>query len=193
MSASITIRIPAWVDFVFAWPVMVYRRRKYGFAFRKIYVGEGLFAKISPMDYYWLSSLKWSVTGKDGKFYAVRGVRTGPREIKLRSMQREIMKAIKGKLVDHRNAESLDNHRENLRLATRSQNSYNRQKTKTKKSSSKYRGVTYFARARKWVARIKYQGKSRWLGYFEKEEDAARAYDAAALKYYREFARLNFV
>jgi len=192
MSTKLTITIPTWLDKICVWPVMAYRRWKYGYTFRRIYLGEGEWTIVEPKDYYWLVNLKWSVGGKDGKFYALRGIKTGPREIKLISMHREIMKAPAGVLVDHQNGDALDNRRENLRLATPSQNSYNRQKTKTKSSSSKYRGVTYFARTGKWVARIKYQGKCRWLGYFDKEEEAGRAYDEAAKKHYGEFARPNF-
>jgi hypothetical protein len=192
MAANYTIKVPEWLDRIFTWPMMWYRRWRYGYSYRRIYIGEGEWTIIEPKDYYWLNELKWSVGGKDGKFYALRGIKTGPREIKLISMHREIMKAPAGILVDHRNCDALDNRRENLRLATSSQNSYNRQNTKTKASSSRYRGVSYFSRTGKWVARIKYQRKSRWLGYFDKEEAAGRAYDEAAKKYYGEFARLNF-
>jgi hypothetical protein len=102
------------------------------------------------------------------------------------------MNARDGELIDHRNGNSLDYRRANLRPATRSQNSYNRQKTKSNLSTSKYRGVTYFPRTGRWLSRIKYRGKSIYLGYFETEIDAAKAYDELAKKYHKDFARLNF-
>jgi hypothetical protein len=191
MAAKITLPIPEWLDRICAWPVMVCRKRKYGYTYRRIYLGEGQWTMLDPKDYYVYGHLKWSVGGKDGKFYAIRGVKTGPDEIKFKPMHREIMNAPAGLLVDHRNRDSLDNRRENLRLATPSQNSYNRQKSKSK-TSSRYRGVTFDKHAGKWIARIKYQGKTIWLGYFDNEIDAAKAYDAAAKKYYGEFAMLNF-
>ena len=189
---NIQIKIPNWLDRICAWPMVMYRKWKYGYTFRRIYIGEGLWAILDCEDYYRYGSLKWSVAGKDGKYYPIRGVRVGPREIRLKSLHRVIMKAKKGKLIDHRNGNSLDARRANLRRATNSQNSYNRQKTKTRKSTSKYRGVTYFRRTKRWLAQIKYRGKSRYLGYYENESDAARAYDRAAKKYYKDFARLNF-
>jgi len=105
-------------------------------------------------------------------------------------MHREMMNAPAGMLVDHRNGDNLDNRRSNLRLATPTENSCNRRK-KTG-GSSRYKGVTFNRRSGKWFARIRIHGKCIFLGTFESEVEAARAYDAAAKKYHGEFACLNF-
>jgi hypothetical protein len=67
----------------------------------------------------------------------------------------------------------------------------NRRKT-SRKTSSRYIGVSFHKKKGKWMAVIGYKGKNVWLGRFDNEIDAAKAYDAAAKKYYGEFARLNF-
>jgi hypothetical protein len=92
--------------------------------------------------------------------------------------------------IDHINNDRTDNRIENLREATRFQN--NRNKSSAKGSTSKYLGVSWANRANKWAAQIKVDGKNYHLGYFTVEEDAARAYDRAALKYFGLYANLNF-
>ena len=87
---------------------------------------------------------------------------------------------------DHIDGNGLNNQRSNLRPATAGQNCANRRGW----GRSPYKGVT--PNGRKWVARIGYDHKIRNLGNFTSEEDAARAYDAAAIELYGEFARLNF-
>jgi hypothetical protein len=101
------------------------------------------------------------------------------------------MNAPKGILVDHQNSNPLDNRRSNLRLATHLQNSHNRKKTKIK-TTSKYLGVSFDKYRKKWHVRILHMGKRINLGRFADEDEAGRAYDAAAKKYFGEFARLNF-
>jgi hypothetical protein len=107
------------------------------------------------------------------------------------SIHREIMNAPDGLLVDHKNGDGLDNRRSNLRLATHSQNQCNKLKIKTK-VTSQYVGVHFDKRRSQWATSIRNNGKTIWLGRFDSEIDAAKAYDQAAKKHHGEFARLNF-
>ena len=91
--------------------------------------------------------------------------------------------------VDHINHDGLDNRRENLRSASNQDN--NRNRRKVMRGHSQFKGVTRAHKTR-WTARIRVNGRSVWLGYFRSEVDAALAYDAAARKYFGEFAYPNF-
>lgn len=91
--------------------------------------------------------------------------------------------------VDHKNNDRLDNTRENLRLCTPQENCRNRPKYRG--TSSKYKGVYRRAANGKYCAQIS-DGKRRInLGDFASEVEAARAYDAAAIRLHGEFARCN--
>lgn len=105
-------------------------------------------------------------------------------------LHRFVARAPRGLLVDHANADTLDNRRENLRLATPSQNGAN---TRTpERIVTRYRGVSWEARRGKWRARISIGGRDVYLGSFEHERDAAHAYDRTARSAFGVFARLNF-
>lgn len=92
-------------------------------------------------------------------------------------------------LVDHRNRYGLDNQRGNLRITTKSQNGMNA--GKHRKGASRFRGVHWHKKARKWCAELVVHGRKHYLGLFVSELDAARARDAAAIELHGEFARLN--
>jgi hypothetical protein len=95
------------------------------------------------------------------------------------------------KLVDHEKRLSSDNT--SLRLATASQNASNRGKALYRKTAahSKYKGVTWHKKHKKWMAQIMCDRKKTHLGYFDCEIEAAKAYNSAALAAWGEFAGLN--
>ena len=68
---------------------------------------------------------------------------------------------------------------------------WNRRK-QTSNSSSQYKGVAWLKRTGKWQARIMYNGRSIFIGQFDDEKAAARAYDAKAAELFGEYAALNF-
>jgi hypothetical protein len=75
-------------------------------------------------------------------------------------------------------------------VATLIENNRNKGKTKSK-CTSKYKGVCFDKQTSKWVSHIRVNGKTIKLGRYLIEEEAAQAYNEAAIKYFGEFARLN--
>lgn len=94
-------------------------------------------------------------------------------------------------LVDHiENVRALDNK---IRLANKTQNAQNSNPYKRNNQSSKYKGVCWHKRQKKWLANITINSKRIYLGSFDTELAAAKQYNQAALEYFGEFARLNAV
>lgn len=91
--------------------------------------------------------------------------------------------------VDHINGDGLDNRKSNLRFCSNTQNSMNT--TISRNNNSGYKGVSFRKDVGKWRAYIGVNRESIHLGYFENVYDAARAYNKAALEYFKEFAKLN--
>lgn len=89
-----------------------------------------------------------------------------------------------GYTVDHVDGNKLNNKIENLRLASPKQQTYN---TRGYGKTSKFKGVDFNKKAGKWFSRIMINGSSIWLGSFDDEILAAKAYEEAAAQYHKEF------
>lgn len=92
---------------------------------------------------------------------------------------------------DHKDGNGLNNLRSNLRLATSSQNGQNKRKQAGKFSSS-FKGVSWSARKEMWESYTCQSLRKIFIGYFNNEVEAAKAYDEKAKELFGEFARLNF-
>ncbi len=95
-------------------------------------------------------------------------------------------------VVDHIDRNYLNNQVYNLRPCTSQQNNFNKGKRKGHYYSN-YKGVTYDKIKSRWIARIKVNGKSIFLGLFYIENDAAEAYNEASRKYHKEFGFINII
>ena len=107
-------------------------------------------------------------------------------------MHREIIEVPDGMFVDHINHRGLDNRKANVRPATPADNARNARYPKRKNATSKYRGVWYNKKKKRFRAVIGINNTRKIIGNYKNEIDAAKAYDKAAKKYYGEFAMLNF-
>jgi hypothetical protein len=166
-------------------------------------LSKGQFAQVDDEDYDYLMQWKWYATKGYSGYYAFR-----PQLIeghnKCISMHRFIMNPIEKQQTDHKNRNTLNNQRSNLRNCSHSQN----QQNKKAKGVSKYLGVAWHVsknkrfrkktkdfviyKSSRWIAHITTNGKQIHLGRFQNEIDAARAYDEVAKQYHGEFANLNF-
>jgi hypothetical protein len=161
---------------------------------KRIVLTQGYSATVDDADYKALAAYCWmALVNERGYVYAVtRMPETGRKLIR---MHRFICGLVPGDVreVDHRNGDTLDYRRSNLRVCTKTQNLRNRRKT-MRSTSSRYKGVVRVRNV--WRARLQFQWrgkrKSLYLGSFVSEEAAARAYDAAIGMRHGEFARPNF-
>jgi hypothetical protein len=143
---------------------------------------SGKVALIDDADYAAVKQHKWRYNEKDGYAYTTIDRRWV-------ALHRFIMQPPAGMLIDHINREKLDNRRENLRLATKSNNGANVHRTTRSKAG--YIGV-YGTRSGKFAAKITCSYKQYHLGTFVTNKEAAIARDIAALLHHGEFAILNF-
>jgi len=146
-------------------------------------------AIVDDEDYEGLNKYKWHAhwSKKTKSYTAVRNINGTNKKI---YMHREILNPESKLFVDHINHNTLDNRRKNLRLANPAQNNQNK---RVFPHSSRYKGVTWNKEHRRWKAQIKNDGKTYFLGYYEKELEAAKSYNNAAKKLFKEYAHINCV
>ncbi|OQY87141.1 MAG: hypothetical protein B6D41_12220 [Chloroflexi bacterium UTCFX4] len=155
---------------------------------REIFVGlDRKVALVDDEDFRGVNERKWN--------YTTAGAITFDRQTrKLILMHRLILNAPQGMKVIHLNDDKMDNRRDNLRLVTAAEVSHHSRKL-SQNVTSKFKGVhrSRKRKAARWRSTIAVNGKIIQLGAFDSEQDAARAYNEAAIQHYGEFARLNKV
>ena len=155
-----------------------------------IQLTRGQAAQVDDEDYEMLSAYKWQAQPCGKTFRAVHSSRSNRID-----MARMITAAQPGQYVDHKNHDTLDNRRANLRLCTASQNAANSVRSTCWKNP--YKGIAQSREKSlknpRWFAFIRVQGERHYLGCFKSPEEAARAYDAAAKKQFGDFASINGV
>lgn len=161
----------------------------------KIPLTQGKFTLIDNKDYPLVSQYKWHVrTGSRPRScsrilqYAASHL---PISNKIILLHRLILNPRKGEECDHINGDGLDNRRQNLRLVTHSENMMSQRNRLD--TSSMYKGVCKCKDCNRWRAYIHINKKTIHLGSFKSEEEAGKAYDEAAKKYFGKYAKTNFM
>ena len=152
---------------------------------------QGKVALIDDEDYDFLNQWKWCAMQNYHIFYATHGICIAKGKWTMEQMHRLILGLQPGdnKQTDHRDGNGLNNQRSNLRSCTTMQN----QQSSRKKTvgTSKYKGVHWHRCGRKWCSQVSVNKKQKYLGLFNSEANAARAYDITALQHHGQFALTN--
>lgn len=160
---------------------------------KQIVLTQGQVTLVDDADYEYLNQFKWHVhKQRSGNFYAARKPPLKNKERTRIYMHREILglEHEDKRQSDHKNHNTLDNQRVNIRICTNQQNQRN-QKLHSN-TSSQFKGVSWHKQAKKWVAHITINGEIKHLGYWNMEEVAALRYDMVAIREFGEYAHLNF-
>lgn len=156
---------------------------------------KGQVAIVSDERFGELSQWSWyaGYSEKSGNWYAYRRKILAGGRRKIVAMHREILGLDPDdpRQGDHINGNSLDNRNDNLRIATREENAANRGKPKT--NTSGHKGVHWNLRKQRWQVLICFEGVRRHLGYFVDLEEAAAAYNRAAVETLGEFVHSSVV
>jgi hypothetical protein len=159
---------------------------------KQIELTQGKFTLVDDDDFVFLSQFRWVLREKrKNTFYAVLPFYYKMTQNTLSiQMHAVIMNVIDPDIqVDHIDGNGLNNQKNNLRLCTHQQNQFNQRLSKA--NSSGYKGVYWCSHRKRWIAQISINKKPKNLGGFLNKEEAAKAYNEAAILYYGEFAKLN--
>lgn len=156
---------------------------------KEILLTHGISAIVDDEDWSSLVNHKWYARKHRNTWYAARNEYLGHNRWRYVTMHRLIIAAAPGQQVDHIDGNGLNNTRANLRFCDGTQNACNR---KRGWGRSHFKGVSWHSQSGKWRSEATLKGKHFFLGMFEDETEAARAYDRAAIRLFGEFAHPNF-
>lgn len=150
---------------------------------------QGKVALIDTEDAARVLQYRWHVAKRSPNYYAATS-KERRRDHRVIYLHRLIVNAKPGEHVDHINGNGLDCRRVNLRICT---NAENRRNMRVRRGVSQFKGVARSQKngSRQWEAYIWKDNKKICLGWYHTEEEAARAYNAAALEFHGDFACLN--
>jgi hypothetical protein len=159
----------------------------------ELQLSQGQTAIIDDADLPLANQYKWWVQKvNSGSYYAITNYKDENGRRHRLYLHRLLMNPQPGFVVDHKDGNTLDNRRSNLRVCTHSQNMLAHRRPKSSGKRSQYRGVRYVTKGKRhWSATITHQGNVRHLGVFFTEAEAAQARDRAAVELCGEFAVLN--
>lgn len=150
-----------------------------------IALGHGKVALVDECDYARVCQFHWHAFFNNRKWYVAKKDALGRSEY----LHRFILNAKPGEIVDHKNGDTFDCRRNNLRICNRFENSQNAPRHRNNKSG--YKGVHWNSKLGKWKVEITARRKRVYVGIFDLLDDAVSAYDEAARKHHRDFAKLN--
>ena len=145
---------------------------------RVIHLTQGQVALVDDDDYVRLSQYKWFAHKNRNTHYAERNQLCENGKYKLVQMHKEVIDVPAGYMCDHIDHDGLNNQRSNLRIVTNRQNCQNKRMVGT----SIYPGVHWSKRTKKWEAKIRIDGRHKYLGRYKNEKDAFNAYCDALRK-----------
>jgi HNH endonuclease/AP2 domain len=152
-----------------------------------IQVSNGKMAIVDDEDFEIVSKHHWH---QDGAGYIRTNIWKGNRKDSAPRLHRMVLPNTPKHLhIDHKNGDKLDNRKSNLRICSSSQNARNRGPQNN--NTSGYKGVIYDKARSKWRSEICVEGKRKYLGRFTTAEEAAKAYNDAAIQFHGEFAYIN--
>jgi hypothetical protein len=146
---------------------------------------SGSFAVVDDEDYEALKDYRWWLH-KDPSHPIGYAQGQRKRGEKIVYMHRLISEAVEGMVVDHRNMNSLDNRRCNLRVASHSESQHNKLAYRNNKSG--YKGVFRDSFTGKWTTSINLNGKTVFRKRCNSLEDAAQIYALMSYIYHGEFS-----
>lgn len=139
--------------------------------------------RVINFPYTWFAKYDWDIEN----YYAKASIYNPNTKSSNPLFLHQFIMNANGKIVDHKNSDTLNNRKSNLRVVLDSNNSMNR-KSKNKNNTSGYRNVSWSENEHKWRVQLQIDKKNTILGKFDDVHEAGKFAEEMRQKYYGEFA-----